>query len=151
MNYLDSITLDEYENEDIGKKLTFEQLCPLWSKHLNEKFENILSKYSENGKQLDMEHYGCCIMGEAWNFQYDYMDYLSDGQYLCDVCEDIAKDFGETFYALDNSVRYHPTKKAYETSKKNLEKDYERTKIKFVNHLNRCMVFQKFKEEQIKK
>ena len=64
---------------------TFEQLCPRWShlikKHEN-KIEGLITKF--RGKNLDIEDFATCVVGEAHGFKDDYQGWLA----WTDECED---------------------------------------------------------------
>ena len=58
----------EQGNENLSKKINFEELCPKWAERLN-------SGLSEEDRETLVHDSKNCIVGEAWNFSGKYAGY----------------------------------------------------------------------------
>jgi hypothetical protein len=61
-------TLREQSDENLSKKSSFEELCPIWAERLN-------SGLSEEDRATLAHDSKNCIVGEAWNFSGKYAGY----------------------------------------------------------------------------
>ena len=83
---------------------TFEEIAPLWAAKLKEDFTNIRRRCVRDGKELDMDDYGCCIVGEAYSFNDSYRRLF--GLHSCMSCRSLAKEFGDISESSELTFTY---------------------------------------------
>ena len=70
-------------------RLTFEEICPIWSENLKTKMQDHVTVYDEvigGRKTLSIHHPQLCVVGEAHAFSDDY--YFKYDK-MCEPCKEV--------------------------------------------------------------
>jgi len=87
-----SQALEQLQEQKQKHKLSFEQICPRWSKVVHKVKYTDKIRFRISGKMLNLHDFKCCLVGEAWGFTDDYD--LSKTKGGCKKCSKTSAEFG---------------------------------------------------------